>query len=70
MKQKTVNSLKQRFKVAPRTKLAFGSAVSDLEGHYDVDGVSFACGQVIVASDAKAIVCLSEIDKKIKVQNR
>ncbi len=40
----------RRYIVRPRT--AFRAAVSDFDGHYDIDGVSFQRGLgVIVASD-------------------
>ncbi len=35
-----------------KTKYDF---VTDQEGHYDMDGVSFGCNEVIVASDAKKV---------------
>lgn len=65
MKQSANVSLQQEPDAPPRNGLDWASTASDLEGHYDIDGVSYACGQVIVASDSRTIFCLSDMGNKI-----
>lgn len=38
---------------------------SDADGHYDIDGVSLACGQVVVASGGVPIECTSWLGQSL-----
>jgi hypothetical protein len=48
------NSARPSFREGKRISCSWGVTVSDVEGHYDIDGVSFKKEVgVIVASDAR-----------------
>ena len=55
--------IKQNTKLSPGVRIPRKfKTTTDLEGHYDLDGASYACDQVVIASDGKVIHCSLKTD--------